>query len=176
MTTENNFYSTECVSVIYEAFFLDNEEIIQLFSAVRGAEPPYENVTKDFHVTTAFRPKRDKRRLYGTEVSVHIYAYKNGTVKTDEGNMTSNEGFFCTVSSENPQMQKLIDRLENNNHITGSYELNPKYTGFLELNDAQPVDFFVKGRFGGFFSDGKIYFSPPKPKFFCRRNRINIDS
>lgn len=175
MTSENNI-SPGCVSVIYEAFFLDNEEIIQLFNEVRGAEPPYENLTKDFHVTTVFRPKRDKRRLYGTEVTVHIYAYKNGTVKTDDGTVTSNEGFFCTVSSENPRVQRLIARLKKNNHITGSYELNPKYTGFLELNDAQPVDFTVKGRFGGFFSDGKIYFSPPEPNKFRRRNRINIDT
>ena len=148
-------------AVKYEAFFLYNDEIINLFYAVRGTVNPYTNLTKLFHVTTRYMPEHDMRELYGTEVTVHIFAYKNGTAAADDGGVTSNEGFFCTVSSDNPRLQQFIDGLNKRWHITGSYEHNAKYTEYLDLTDAEPVDFTVLGRFGGFFTDGQVYFSDP---------------
>lgn len=154
--------------VVYEAFFLDNEEILRLFSDVRGAEAPYEYLTKDFHVTTAYMPEEDMHEFYGTEVTVHIYAYQNGEVQADDGTMTANEGFFCTVNTENAEMQRYIDSLEKSWHITGSYAAKggAKYTEYLDLTDAEKVDFSVKGRFGGVLSDGSITSSPEEAEQF----------
>lgn len=145
-------------SLIYEAFFLDNDEVMELFTKVRGEEAPYENITKDFHVTTAFMPEQDMHELYGTEVTIHIYGYKNGEVVADDGSTTANEGFFCKVTSDNEEMQSFIDNTEKNWHITGSYKDAAKYTEYIDPSDAAEVDFTVKGRFGAGMSNGDIMF------------------
>lgn len=152
----------ETTTVIYEAFFLDNDEILKLFSEVRGPEAPYENLTKDFHVTTAFMPEHDMHELYGTEVTVKIYAYQDGNVTADDGSTTANEGFFCTITTENEALQNYIDSTEKNWHITGSYKDagGAKYTEYLDLTGAKQVNYTVKGRFGGSMSNGSIVFSP----------------
>lgn len=152
----------EMPTVVYEAFFLDNEEILKLFAEVRGPEAPHAIMTQDFHVTTAFMPEQDMREFYGTEVTVHIYAYQDGEVTADDGKLTANEGFFCTVTTENPDMQDFIDHLEKNWHITGSYQDQggAKYTEYLDLTGAREVEYTVKGHFGGYMSDGNIAFSP----------------
>lgn len=151
-------------TVIYEAFFLNNDEILKLFSEVRGEKAPYVNMTKDFHVTTAFMPEKDMRELYGTEVTIHIYAYQNGQVPADDGTMTANEGFFCTITSDNAAMQDYVSHLDNNWHITGSYkdQGGAKYTSRLDLTDAQVVHYTVTGRFGGYLSDNTVTFTPDK--------------
>lgn len=143
-------------SLVYEAFFLDNDEVTELFTKVRGMEAPYEKLTKDFHVTTAYMPEQDMSELYGTEVTVHIYAYKDGEVLADDGSMTSNEGFFCTVTSDNEEMQSFIDNTQKNWHITGSYKDGAKYTEYIDPSDATEVDISIKGRFGAGMSDGSI--------------------
>lgn len=150
------------VILLYEAFFLDNDEVMQCFSEARGPEAPYPIMTKDFHVTTAFMPELDKRELYGTEVTIKVYAYQNGEIKTDDGSMTANEGMFCTITADNEEMQRYIDSLNNNWHITGSYKDQgcARYTGALDLTDAQPVEFTLKARYGAALSDGTIAFSP----------------
>lgn len=147
--------------VIYEAIFLDNDEVVNLFSEVRGAEAPHGILTKDFHVTTAFMPEQDMREFYGTEVTVRIYAYQDGEVVADDGSVTENEGFFCTIETENAQLQNYLDHLDNNWHITGSYkdQGGAKYTGALDLTDAQQVSYTIVGRFGGYMSDNNVYFA-----------------
>ena len=77
--------------LIYEAVFLDNDEIINLYSEVRGPKAPYEHLTNDFHVTTVYMPEKDMHELYGTEVTVNIYAYQDGEVIADDGSKTANE-------------------------------------------------------------------------------------
>lgn len=151
----------ESPKVIYEAFFLDNAEIADLFAQTRGEEAPHAIMTKDFHVTTSFMPEQDMRELYGTEVTIHIYAYQDGQIPADDGSMTANEGFFCTITAENEQMQAHINALDNNWHITGSYQDQggAKYTGRLDLEGAQMVEYVVTGRFGAFLSDNSLAFA-----------------
>lgn len=148
-------------SVIYEAFFLNNDEIRDLFVKVRGPEAPYAIMTQDFHVTTAFMPEKDMHEFYGTEVTVRVNAYQTGEVRADDGSMTANEGFFCSVEVDNPEFQDYLDSLGKNWHITGSYkdQGGAKYTGMLDLTDAQAVEFTVTGRFGGYLSNNSIVFS-----------------
>lgn len=161
-TVKVNADAAESPAVIYEAFFLDNEEIRSLFCQVRGENAPYDNLTKDFHVTTLFMPEQDMHTFYGTEVTVHIYAYQDGKVLADDGSFTANEGFFCTITTDNPQLQHFIDHLEKNWHITGSYQDQggAKYTEYLDLTDAMVVEYTVTGHFGGYLSDGNVSFSP----------------
>ena len=63
--------------VVYEAIFVDNEQVKDIFAEIRG-EAPYPIVTQDFHVTTAFLPETDARFLYGKKIQVHIVGYKAG--------------------------------------------------------------------------------------------------
>ena len=151
----------EDVTLVYEAFFLDNEEILELFCDVRGSEAPYEYLTKDFHVTVTYMPEKDMHEFYGTEATIIIYAYQNGEVIADDGSPTANEGFFCTVETENKNLQQCIDGIEKNWHITGSYmdEDGAKYTEYLDLEGAKMLTYTVKGYFGGGMSDGSVDFS-----------------
>lgn len=152
----------EQVTVIYEAFFLDNKEISGLFVEVRGEDAPYALVTNDFHITTRFLPEQDMRSFYGTEVTVHIYAYQTGEIIADDGSTTANEGFFCTITTDDPELQYFIDHLEKNWHITGSYQDQggAKYTEHLDLTGAQAVEYTVTGHLGSYLSNGSIVFSP----------------
>ena len=152
----------ESPKVIYEAFFLDNDEILSLFDEVRGPEAPYGIMTQDFHVTTVYMPEEDMHAFYGTKVTVRIYAYQAGEVPADDGSMTANEGFFCTVTTDNAELQSFLDQLGKNWHITGSYkdQGGAKYTEYLDLNDAMPVEYTVTGYLGGYLSDGRFAFSP----------------
>lgn len=146
--------------VIYEAIFLDNDEILGLFAAVRGTEAPYPKMTWDFHVTTAFRPEQDLRSLYGTEVTVHITAYQRGEVRTDSGESTENEGFFGSVTTESRALREILDRTDRKWHITGSYRDEAKYTEQLDLAGAKTVDYTIRGRFGGYLDNGTQVFAP----------------
>lgn len=146
--------------VVYEAFFLDNDEILSRFAEVRGETAPYERVTKDFHVTTSYMPETDCRSLYGREVTIRVTLYQCGVVLDDNGQPTSNEGFFGSVSSEDAELMAMIDSIDKNWHITGSYQGAAKYTEYLDLTDAKEVDFTVKGVFGAFLGDGVYTFSP----------------
>ena len=146
--------------VVYEAIFLDNGEILDIFSDVRGDEAPFEQVTKDFHVTTNFMPEKDSHELYGEKAEIHITGYKCAEVKDDDGGMTANEGLCVTISCEDAALQRHIDSLDNNWHITGAYKDAAKYTGYIDFSDAQPVDYTVTGTFGGSMSSGEIVFDP----------------
>ena len=151
------------MKVIYEAIFLDNEEIRSLFAEVRGPEAPYPKMTQDFHVTTAFRPHQPLQSLYGAEVTVHITAYQRGEITAESGESTENEGFFCSVTAENSALREIFSASDRKWHITGSYRDAAKYTELLELTGARAVDYKVRGRFGGYLSDGSLALTP-RPK------------
>lgn len=159
----------ENVSVVYEAFFLNNDEIRNLFAEIRGPDAPYAIMTANLHVTTAFIPQKDMHEFYGTSVNVHIYAYQAGEVCADDGNMTANEGFFCTVKTDNSDLQRYLDSLNKNWHITGSYsdQGGAKYTEALDLTGARKVDYTVTGHFGGYMSNNTISFSPDADKIMA---------
>lgn len=147
---------TSEVSVIYEGIFLDNDEITGLFTSVRGEEAPFDNVTKDFHVTTEFMPEEVHTEWYGEPIRVHITAYAVQEVATDDGQMTSNEGFKVEVSSENEELNEYLESLDKNYHITGAYQDSAKYTEYIDFSKGEQVDESVTGTFGGYCSDGTV--------------------
>ena len=139
-------------SVIYEGVFLDNSDVEGVFEEIRGELPPYEHVTRDFHVTTAFRPETDARTLYGTEVEVRIVGYKAGEVTTEDGAVVSCEGLRVELFSENEEMMDYLKNVEAVYHITGSYSDQAKYTESLDFSDMKPMNVVLKGRFGAFLA------------------------
>lgn len=141
----------------YEGIFLTTEEVTEAFRSMSDEFPRYHVVPELFHVTTEFMPEQTHDYLYGTEVTVHITGYKNG-MSTDEtdGSISENEGFIVEVSSENPEMQKLLDSIHKTWHITGSYTTAARYTKYMDFSDAVPVDIMITGTFGWCDSDGYL--------------------
>ena len=142
---------------VYEAIFLDNNEIANLFTSVRGEEPPYATVTQDYHVTTEFMPAQAHAQWYGEQVKLHITSYAAQDVQMEDGQTTSNEGFKVEVTCENAELAAFLESLGKNFHITGSYNDAAKYTEYVDFSQGKPLDIYVTGTFGGFYSDGKIY-------------------
>lgn len=137
-----------------EGIFLDNEAISAAFEQVRG-EAPYQQVTKDYHVTTTFFPEKVAGDLYGKEVEVKIIGYKAGAVDTD-GGTTYNEGFKVELHTDDKDMAAYLESHARNFHITGSFAANPGYTEYMDFSDAEPLDITVKGTFGAYLDDDTI--------------------
>ena len=146
----------QAATTVYEAIFLDNDEISNLFTEVRGEAAPFDKVTKDFHVTTAFMPETAHPQWYGAKVTVHITAYAVQDVKADDGSTTSNEGFKAEVTSDNKELNEYLESLGKNYHITGAYKDGAKYTEYVDFSQGEPMDVTVTGTFGGSMSDGVI--------------------
>lgn len=149
--------TTDSIYVVYEAIFLDNDEVSNIFNSIRGDEAPFNKVTTDYHVTSAFMPESDHKQWYGSKVNVHISKYKIQEVKMDDGNMTSNEGLKVALTSENVELNEYLISLNKNFHITGSYKDAAKYTDSFDFSDGEDLDIDIEGTFGGFYSDGNIY-------------------
>lgn len=143
--------------VVYEAVFVDNEEIESLFQTVRG-QAPFPKITADYHVTTAFLPEKDARELYGKEVVVRITGYKVGEITMGAGGTTQNEGFKVELRAQDPDLTAYLSSSGMNDHITGSYVDQAKYTGYLDFSDARPLEYVVKGTFGAYLNSGRITF------------------
>ena len=103
-TAETAEETKNIATVVYEAVFLDSEEIAALFEEVRGPAP-YEKFSADSHVTITFFPEQDARELYGKEVTVKITGYKAGDVTSDEGDTVQAEGFRVELVSDDPEVQ-----------------------------------------------------------------------
>ena len=146
--------------VVYEAVFMKNEEVLEVFRILRGEIPPYEHIPAEYHVTTIFEPETDSRQYYGSDVAIHGYVYKTGEVIDDDGNLTGNEGVLVKMYSSNPGLQKYIENITNRVwHITGSYAKEAKYTKNLDFDDGTPVNFTITGTFGAMMDDGSFVFS-----------------
>ncbi len=154
--TANAAESSQTSDVIYEGAFLDNDEITDLFASVRGETPPFDNVTKDYHVTTAYMPEELHTDWYGEPVSIHITAYAVQEVAMEDGRMTSNEGFKAEVSSENEELNEYLQSLDKNYHITGAYQDGAQYTEYIDFSEGEAMDVSLTGTFGGYRSDGTI--------------------
>ena len=148
----------EKARVVYEAVFVDDEEIDSFFREVRG-DALYANAKTEFHITTAFMPEEDSRELYGTEVAVLITGYIDGEVIMEDGRPTRNEGFMVELVSKDPDMADYLNASPIFFHITGSYMDLPRYTGELDFSLGQPVFFATTGIFGAFLSDDSFIFS-----------------
>ena len=141
----------------YEGVFLSTEEAARIFHLVSGDFPRYSVVSIPFHVTTEYLPEITHDELYGTEVTVHITGYKYGTSTDPEDGSTSlNEGFAVDVYAEDPEMQALLDSIDKNWHITGSYTTAARYTKYMDFSDAEPVVYIITGVFGKCDSDGNL--------------------
>lgn len=145
----------------YEGIFLDTDEVKKAFLQAEPGYPKNELTPPEFHVTTAFKPEEIHNDLYGTEVTVHIVGYASGTVYRDDGaGESSNEGFLVEVSSDNEDMQALLDSYDKVWHITGSYSAEGYYTEYLDWDKATPMDITVTGTFGGSDSNADFYMTP----------------
>ena len=113
--------------VIYETVFLDNDEITDLFTSVRGEIPPFDNVAKDYYVTTEFMLESAHPNWYGEQVSIHITAYAVQDIKMDDGQMASNDDSKAELTSKNEELAAYLDALNKNHHITGAYKDGVKY-------------------------------------------------
>lgn len=141
----------------YEGVFLSTEEVTEAFRSASHEFPRYPVVPEPFHITTEYMPETTHENLYGTEVTVHITGYKHGTsIDETDGSTSKNEGFKVEVTSEDPEMQKLIDSIDKNWHITGSYTTAARYTKYMDFSDADPVDFTITGTFGWCDSEDKL--------------------
>lgn len=141
----------------YEGIFLSTEEVTAAFQRVSDEFPRYPVIPVLFHITTEYMPEMTHDNLYGAEVTVHITGYKYGTSRDEtDGSTSENEGFKVEVTSENPQMQQLLDSIDKNWHITGSYTNAARYTAYMDFSDADPTDFVLTGRFGWCDSDDNL--------------------
>ena len=141
----------------YEGIFLSTEEVTAAFRSVSDEFPRYPVISEPFHITTEYMPDTTHDNLYGTEVTVHITGYKYGTSKDEsDGSTSENEGFKVEVTSENSKMQELLDSIDKNWHITGSYTTAARYTKYMDFSDAEPVDFKLTGTFGWCDSDDNL--------------------
>ncbi len=146
----------QAATTIYEAIFLDNDAVSNLFTEVRGETAPFEKMTTDFHVTTAYMPETAHPQWYGEKVTVHIAAYAVQDVTADDGSTTSNEGFKVDVASDNKELAEYLGSLGKNYHVTGAYKDAAKYTNSIDFSQGEPMDVTLTGTFGGFMSDSTV--------------------
>ena len=145
----------------YEAIFLDKDEVLNAFKQAAPDYPKNDLTPPEFHVTTAFQPEEKHTSLYGTKVTVHIVGYTSGTVHRDDGaGESANEGFLVELSTDNEEMQALLDSYDKVWHITGSYSAEGYYTEFLDWSKTTPMDITVTGTFGGADSDENFFTTP----------------
>ena len=145
----------------YEAIFLDKDEVLNAFKQAAPDYPKNDLTPPEFHVTTAFQPEEKHTSLYGTKVTVHIVGYTSGTVHRDDGaGESSNEGFLVELSTDNKEMQALLDSYDKVWHITGSYSAEGYYTEFLDWSKITPMDITVTGTFGGADSEENFFTTP----------------
>lgn len=139
----------------YEAVFLNNDEVSKILYEIRK-DAPFPHIPADFHITTEYKPGLTHSSLYGSTVHVHIVKYKKCSIAIDDEKTTSNEGLKVVIRSDNDKMQALIDSLDKNYHITGSYMDGAKYTDLIDFTDGQKVDIEITGIFGCSYSNGII--------------------
>lgn len=145
----------------YEAIFLDIDAVKSAFRQAEPNHPKYDHTPPEYHVTTAFQPEEKHTSLYGTKVTVHIIGYTSGKVQREDGAGESmNEGFLVEVSSDNEEMQALLDSCEKVWHITGSYSEEAYYTEFLDWSKIIPFDLTLTGTFGGADSEENFFTTP----------------
>ena len=149
----------------FEGIFLSTEEVTEAFRSVSDEFPRYSVVPVNYHITTEYMPDTTHENLYGTEVTAHITGYKYGTSKDEtDGSISENEGFKVEVTSENPEMQELLNSIDKNWHITGSYTTAARYTKYMDFSDADPVDFTLTGTFGWCDSDDNLVLTANGPE------------
>ena len=141
----------------YEAFFLNNEEVLDLLNQIRG-DQPFEYQTEDFHVTAIYMPSELHSQWYGEKVKVHLYSHRIEEIEDDNGDPTTNEGFGVEIITDDKELEDFVIGLYKNLHITGSYEDEAKYTEKVDFSGGEPVDITLEATFGLGYEDGTLIF------------------
>lgn len=146
--------------LVYEAVFLESEDVEEVFRDIRGDDAPYENVPANFHVTVYYKPDQWMQQFYGKKVSVVCTRYQAGEVPGRDG-MTANEGILAELVSDDLELQSYLDASEDQCfHITGSYKDVPKYTMYLDFSGGKEISYTLEGTFGAYIDGGRIRLSP----------------
>ena len=145
---------------VYEAVFLDNAQISDLFAQARGSNAALAKVPSDYHITTAFQPETAHPEWYGQTVNVHITTYAMQEVKMDDGTLTENEGFKVELTSDNEQLNSYLASLNKNFHITGSSKDAPRWTEKIDFSQGQPFEANATGTFGAYMTDQTTKLQP----------------
>ncbi len=127
----------------YIGFFVDREEVLRELEERGLAGRHLYRMIEHFHVTVEYRPGDHHEELFGRTIELTAFAYAN------DG---SNEGVAVRMRSQDPDLQRLADRVAIP-HITisvaeGGESVN---TGKLDFEPMEP--FILKGVFGGFDVD-----------------------
>lgn len=115
---------------------------------------PLENDIQEPHITFAYKPQEVNQSLFGKTVKIKIIGYGNDGV---------NEGVKVDLSSSNPILQFMIEKLETP-HITIaiSNEGKPVNTKNLKFEKIEPIELI--GKFGGYAKWGKVIVRERKTK------------
>ncbi len=144
--------------VVYEGVFLNSEDVLKMLEEIRGPKAPYENVSKEYHVTTMYKPEKDFRELYGSDVNVHIIGYLNGQATADDGTITHNEALVADLISDDPILADYLSSSQEGWHITCSYETKAFYSNLMDYSKAQKVDYTLSGKFGAYINGNFVSF------------------
>lgn len=115
---------------------------------------PLKNDIQNPHITFAYKPKEVDQSLFGTLIQIKIVGY---------GNDGDNEGLKVQLSSSNPQMQYMINKLEMP-HITiaVSNKGKPVNTKRLIFEEIEPIE--LTGKYGGYAKWGEVIIRDRKNK------------
>ena len=135
--------------VIYEAVFLDEEEVQEIFAEIRG-NPEFAKTPRDYHMTTLYYPDEPATDLYGTKVRLHVTGYQSERFLDEKLHITGAEGLRVQLECDDPEFQEYFSQFNAQWHVTGSYMTEPVYTGLLNYRKAKPIDYTIDGVFGAY--------------------------
>ena len=132
---------------LYIGAFVNNEE---LYNKCTNIGSRLSKLIDSLHVTFQFKPEEINELLFGEELLIKVVGY---------GADKNNEGLFVEVNTNNPELKKLIDKVEVP-HITLSISEKGRAvnTRFLSFKAIEP--FYIKGLFGGYKYDDTVIVSP----------------
>lgn len=129
---------------VYVGCFFSSDELLQKLCSIRTVS--LDRTISDLHVTFAYRPEEVDTSLFGEDIAVTVTGY---------GNNGRNEGVKVSLSSDDPRLQLMIEKITVP-HITLSVsnESRSVYTKDLEFMPIDPIQ--LTGKFGGFKQCGRV--------------------
>lgn len=128
----------------YVGLFFKFHSFQSLIAGIR--RDPLENDILYPHITFEYMPQEVDRSLFGKPVQVKIVGY---------GNDGENEGVKVELSSEDPVLQSMIEKIEVP-HVTiaVSDAGEPVNTRRLEFHEIEPIE--LTGIYGGYVDGGRV--------------------
>jgi hypothetical protein len=129
---------------IYVGCFVDFHVFQNAINGIRSN--PLKNDIQYPHITFAYRPNEVDQSLFGTTIQFHIVGY---------GNNGKNEGVKVELSSSEPALQRMIEKLQTP-HITiaVSSRGKPVDTRMLHFKEIEPIT--LTGEYGGYSKWGEV--------------------